>query len=122
MHLDPPRHLVHFDKRTLSKTFQKAGLIPEGVSYISFEHDPYGWTESAINRITGRKNILTRYLMGFDRPGIYTLFAFSLFCLLFLPALIISILSWIFKRGALIEMSGRIAEAEELPTTGNPIY
>jgi SAM-dependent methyltransferase len=107
LHLDPPRHLVHFSYATLREAFERAGLRAAGVSFVSFEHDPYGWSESAINRIMGRSNVLTRYLMGFDRFGAATTLAAGLFALLALPAALLSVASWLAGCGALMEVTGR---------------
>ncbi len=118
LHLDPPRHLVHFTQETLGNAFKRAGLQPERVSFISFEHDPYGWTESAINRIMGRSNVLTRYLMGFDRLGVETVVAVTLFALLALPAVLLSMTSWLARRGALMQMTGRLGDGQATATSG----
>jgi 2-polyprenyl-3-methyl-5-hydroxy-6-metoxy-1,4-benzoquinol methylase len=102
-HLDPPRHLTHFTPETLAATLQRAGLKLADVNFVSFEHDPYGWVESSINRLTGRKNTLTRFLMGLDAFGPAVPVSLLLGAALFLPAVILSLISWVAKRGALME-------------------
>ena len=103
LHLDPPRHLTHLTPETLAGILEKAGLELSRVSFASFEHDPYGWVESTINRLTGRKNTLTRFLMGLDAFGPEVLLSLLLGTVLFLPAMILSLISWVAKRGALME-------------------
>jgi SAM-dependent methyltransferase len=103
LHLDPPRHLTHFTPETLAGALERAGLKLAEISFVSFEHDPYGWIESTINRITGRKNTLTRFLMGLDAFGPSVLLSLLLGAALIVPALILSLTSWVAKRGALME-------------------
>lgn len=108
LHLDPPRHLFHFSPGSLEKTLEKAGLQVSKVGFVSIEHDPYGWVESAINRITGRYNTMTRYLMGLEGFSGHVLLSFILGGVLAVPALILSVLSWIMGRGALFQIVASI--------------
>ena len=103
LHLDVPRHLVHFTPETISATLKRAGLKPVDMSFASLEHDPYGWVESTINRLTGRANTLTRYLMGLDSFGPSVLFSFVLGAAMVPLALLVSVASWLARRGALME-------------------
>jgi SAM-dependent methyltransferase len=103
LNLDTPRHLVHFTPETLVATLERAGLSLAAISFASLEHDPYAWVESAINRLTGRVNTLTRYLMGLDRFGPAVLFSFVFGALLLGPALLVSLVSWAAKRGGVME-------------------
>ena len=52
-HLDVPRHLFHFSPRSLGKVLQMADLTVSRISFVSFEHDPYGWIESILGISTG---------------------------------------------------------------------
>ena len=103
LHLDLPRHLVHFTPHTLAATLERAGLEPTDMSFTSLEHDPYGWVESTINRLTGRANTLTRYLMGLDPFSPAVLLSFVLGAILVPLALLLSVTSWLSGGGALIE-------------------
>jgi SAM-dependent methyltransferase len=103
LHLDAPRHLVHYTPQTLSATLERAGLHLVNLSFASPEHDPYGWVESSISHLTGRQNTLTRFLMGLDRFDMTVLLSFVLGVLLLVPALMLAGVSWIAKRGALME-------------------
>jgi len=105
-HLDPPRHLFHFTKDSLSILLERNGFSIEKTSYISFEHDPIGWIESLLNTLSPYKNLLTRYLSsdnrGFNRLIRFLIVSFSLF---FIPiSIIFSLASWIAKRGAIIQL------------------
>jgi SAM-dependent methyltransferase len=103
LHLDVPRHLLHYNPQTLATTLDRAGLNLSRVSFASPEHDPYGWVESTINLITTRPNTLTRFLMGLDRFGLRTIISIILGAALLPPAVILSCISWMAKRGALME-------------------
>lgn len=103
LHLDVPRHLVHFTPETLAATLERASLRLVDISFSSPEHDPYGWVESAISRLTGRANSLTRFLMGLDRFSLTVLFSFVLGVILAPPALILALASWLAQNGALME-------------------
>jgi SAM-dependent methyltransferase len=103
MHLDVPRHLVHYTPESLNHTLKCAGLTLSALSFISFEHDPYGWVESTISRVMGRTNTLTRFLMGLDGFSPQVLFSCFLGTALFPPALLLAALSWAAGSGALME-------------------
>jgi len=113
MHLDVPRHLIHFTPPTISATLERAGLKTVGMSFASLEHDPYGWVESTINRLTGRANTLTRYRMGLEPFGPAVLLSFVLGAALVPPALFLSMASWLAKRGALMETTTTLPRPSE---------
>jgi SAM-dependent methyltransferase len=103
LHLDVPRHLVHFTPRTLQETLERGGLKLIELSFSSPEHDPYGWVESTVSRLTGRANTLTRFLMGIDPFGPAVLFSLVLGAVLVVPATLLAGASWLAGRGALME-------------------
>ena len=113
LHLDVPRHLVHFTPQTLTATLERAGLKPTEMTFTSLEHDPYGWVESTINRLTGRANTLTRFLMGLDSFGPAVLLSFVLGAILVPLALLLSVASWLVKRGALMEANAILSVPAE---------
>jgi len=104
LHLDVPRHLVHFTPRTLQETLERSGLKLTALSFASPEHDPYGWIESTISRLTGRTNTLTRFLMGLDPLGPAVMLSFVLGAVLALPAAMLAGASWLAGSGALMEV------------------
>jgi SAM-dependent methyltransferase len=104
LHLDVPRHLVHFTPRTLEASLERAGVRVDRLGFASLEHDPYGWVESMLNRISRRRNPLTRFLMGLDPFGPQVFAAFLGAAVLFVPALLLSAASWVARRGALVEI------------------
>ena len=103
LHLDVPRHLIHFTPETLAVTLERAGLKLAHVSFASLEHDPFGWVESTISHLSRRTNRLTRFLMGLDRFGPAVFLSFVAGTILFVPALLLASVSWLAGRGALME-------------------
>jgi SAM-dependent methyltransferase len=57
-HLDPPRHLLHFDDRTLRDCFRRAGLEPLEEKRFLPEYGSSGWVQSALNKVLPHKNFL----------------------------------------------------------------
>jgi SAM-dependent methyltransferase len=104
LNLDTPRHLVHFTPLTLAETMRRAELTVVEIRFASLEHDPYGWIESTINRLTGRNNTLTRFLMGLDPFGPAVLLSFVLGAVLLPPAVLLALVSWMAKRGGVMEV------------------
>jgi SAM-dependent methyltransferase len=108
-HLDPPRHLHHFSLPALTALAGMHGLEIERASYVSPEHDPYGWVQSVLNRFDRRANRLTRLLMRLDPPDAANLLHVALGGLIGIVAPPLSIASWLAGRGALIEIVCRRA-------------
>jgi SAM-dependent methyltransferase len=105
-HLDVPRHLHHFSPGTLASTLGRVGLQVTRTRFVSFEHDPYGWVQSALNRLGFRQNLLTRLLMGMD-TGSRRLRAVPMMALgtvLMIPATAVAVCSWVARSGAIIEV------------------
>jgi SAM-dependent methyltransferase len=57
-HLDPPRHLLHFDDRTLRECFRRAGLESFEEKRFLPEYGSSGWVQSALNKVLPHKNFL----------------------------------------------------------------
>lgn len=57
-HLDPPRHLIHFEPETLVSTLKAAGLgLAEEQPFLP-EYGTSGWVQSVLNRVLPHKNFL----------------------------------------------------------------
>jgi SAM-dependent methyltransferase len=70
-HLDPPRHLMHFDPNTLRAALASAGLdVRESVPFVP-EYGMSGWTQSALNRVLPHRNFL--YEVVKDRGALSTM-------------------------------------------------
>lgn len=106
-HLDVPRHLHHFSPATLTAACERVGLQVVRTRFVSFEHDPYGWVQSALNWMGFRQNLLTRMVMGMDREGagLTTLVPMTAIAgLLAIPSLALSVISWMAGSGGLMEV------------------
>jgi SAM-dependent methyltransferase len=57
-HLDPPRHLHHFSRRSLELALQTAGLVPDDWEWWMPEYGTSGWVQSTINMVAPTKNVL----------------------------------------------------------------
>jgi SAM-dependent methyltransferase len=102
-HLDVPRHLVHFSPESLEQAAQAAGLTTQTVEFTSFEHDPYGWVQSALNRFFKNENRLTKLLMRSVPWRGSDLFTLLLAGLLTPIAVVLSLVSWMAGKGAILE-------------------
>jgi len=60
-HLDPPRHITHFDRSTLHALFEGLDLEVFEERTFHFEYGPVGWLQSAFNRIL-RPNFLFEFV------------------------------------------------------------
>jgi SAM-dependent methyltransferase len=69
LHLDIPRHLYHFTRRSLSRTFELAGLSVQGVSYGEFEYDVIGWSQGVLNRAFRGRNEFFKVVSGKSGTG-----------------------------------------------------
>jgi 2-polyprenyl-3-methyl-5-hydroxy-6-metoxy-1,4-benzoquinol methylase len=106
-HLDVPRHLNHFTPATLARSLERAGLRVLRTRFVSFEHDPYGWVQSALNALGFEQNALTKYLMGTsrERTNSATLAAMlALSVLLIVPGVLLAVISWAAGAGAIMEV------------------
>ena len=111
-HLDVPRHLFHFTPRSLTIGLNRVGLTVRHIGYASFEHDPFGWIQTLLNRVDTRFNRLTRLLMRIDRPDAMNLLHLVLAGILALPAVVLALLSWAAGRGAIMEIVAEKVGAE----------
>jgi SAM-dependent methyltransferase len=74
-HLDPPRHLIHFDPDTLRACLERAGLSVIGERRFLSEYGTSGWTQSVLNRLLPHQNYL--YELIKDRGALAGLSAAS---------------------------------------------
>ena len=106
-HLDVPRHLYHFSPQSLTSLLRGAGFEVRKTSFISLEHDPYGWEQSCLNLLGFKHNLLTKILMGTERRSVLSLSGFAMgIVLVFLlfPSLLLSLASWFASAGATVEI------------------
>jgi SAM-dependent methyltransferase len=68
-HLDPPRHLIHFESRTLDRCLHEAGLERVAERRFLPEYGSSGWVQSPLNLILPHTNYL--YELMKDRGALH---------------------------------------------------
>jgi SAM-dependent methyltransferase len=68
-HLDVPRHLYHFDDRSLSRLLEATGFAVVRRLHQELEYDLLGWAQSALNTVWPEPNVLFLKLTGRTPPG-----------------------------------------------------
>lgn len=66
-HLDVPRHVHHFGRRSLECLAERAGLRPLAWHHQELEYDLFGWIQSPLDALLPSKSVLFRLLTG--RPS-----------------------------------------------------
>jgi SAM-dependent methyltransferase len=61
-HLDPPRHLIHFEKDSLVDALGRAELEPVSESPFLPEYGGSGWVQSVLNQVLPHTNYLYEYV------------------------------------------------------------
>lgn len=61
-HLDPPRHLCHFDPETITRIIEKNGLNVIAIHHFSLEFNFMGMMQTAQNLIQGSPNFIFNFL------------------------------------------------------------
>jgi SAM-dependent methyltransferase len=64
LHLDVPRHLFHFNLKSLKSALESTGFTIERHWHMEFEYDLLGWSQSALNRITPWQNLFFDTITG----------------------------------------------------------
>jgi SAM-dependent methyltransferase len=64
LHLDVPRHLFHFNLKSLKFALESTGFTIERHWHMEFEYDLLGWSQSALNRITPWQNLFFDTITG----------------------------------------------------------
>lgn len=64
VHLDVPRHLFHFDQRSLGRLLDITGFVIQGHWHQELEYDLMGWSQSALNAISREPNVFYNSLIG----------------------------------------------------------
>jgi 2-polyprenyl-3-methyl-5-hydroxy-6-metoxy-1,4-benzoquinol methylase len=66
LHLDVPRHLFHFNQKSLAFCLQAYGFEVLTKSHKEFEYDLLGWSQSLLNSIYKVPNVFLKMLMKKD--------------------------------------------------------
>jgi SAM-dependent methyltransferase len=112
LHLDPPRHLFFLPPRALIHLMQKRGFTLLRENYLSLEQNPFGMTQSILNLLTGKKEILFEYLKGnheylLGYPHYKVLLQQFFFFITFPLFAITNCITGICKKGATVELTFR---------------
>jgi len=107
MHLDVPRHLCHFTPDAIERALATAGFRLDRITFTSFEHDPLGWVQAALEKLGFEDGIVLKVLFGVRgrrTSAIGTLAAIVLAIPLGGIGLVLAIASWQVGSGALMEV------------------
>lgn len=63
-HLDAPRHLHHYNRRSLTRLLGSAGFVTTSLRHQEFEYDLLGWSQSALNAVMPTPNVFFNLLTG----------------------------------------------------------
>ncbi len=111
-HLDPPRHLVFFEREALKNIIKKFGFVCIEEKSISFEQNPYGWVQSILNSMLKRREVLYERLKG-NKTFAHEYSPFSIilqkcFMILMLPFFFLQeIVESLFRKSATFSMTFR---------------
>jgi len=76
-HLDPPRHLLHFESESLAQCLQRASLSPLKTQSFLPEYGSSGWIQSVLNAFLPHANYLYEFVK--DRGALNTMSRLSSF-------------------------------------------
>jgi SAM-dependent methyltransferase len=106
MHLDVPRHLCHFTPDAIERALNASGFRMTRIDFRSYEHDPFGWVQSALDRLGFEHGLLIKRLTGMKRRSgaVATLAALVLSLALGVIAVPAALASWRARAGAVMEV------------------
>ncbi len=107
MHLEVPRHLCHFSPDAIERALGASGFRMTRINFQSFEHDPFGWVQSTLDRLGFEQSLLVKVLarMPDRRSDVLTTLVAALLALpLGVLGLILAVASWRAGAGAVMEV------------------
>jgi SAM-dependent methyltransferase len=107
MHLEVPRHLSHFSPSAIERALVSSGFRMTRIDFRSFEHDPFGWVQSTLDKLGFEQSLLVKLLARMsDRRSdvLTTLIAILLAVPLGVLGLILALASWRAGAGAVMEV------------------
>jgi SAM-dependent methyltransferase len=107
MHLDPPRHLAHFSRRSIEQACAMTGFRVTRIDHRSYEHDALGWMQSWLDALGFESGFVLKRLFGMrERRGgtAASLAAYALSLPMVVVAFVLAFLSWPAKAGAVMEV------------------
>lgn len=107
-HLDVPRHLTDFTPSTISQAINRAGLKLHAIRFMSWDQDPFGWMVSILNVLGFPQTRWLHWLANKERqPTLVNFLMMILSPPLLALGFVLAPLSWIFGRGACMEVRAR---------------
>ena len=108
-HLDPPRHLAFVPPQVLVRALSDLGFELVCESHLNWEQNLYGWLQSVLNVLPGKRELLYECLKNnrsyiADTSLLVRLLHFVLAGTLFMPAIALELLAALFRRGATVEL------------------
>ena len=116
MHLEVPRHLCHFSPESIERALGASGFRMTRLDFQSFEHDPFGWVQSTLDRLGFEQSLLVKLLarMQDRRSDVLTTLVAALLAIpLGVIGLVLALASWRAGAGAVMEVW---ATREERPS------
>ena len=106
MHLDVPRHLCHFTPDSIERALAVSGYRMTRIDFRSYEHDPFGWVQSTLDRLGFEHGLLIKQLTGMKRRSgaLTTLATLVLAVPLGAVGLVAALASWRAGAGAEMEV------------------
>ncbi len=111
-HVDPPRHLQHFDPDSLARALRAAGFRLVRVNHLSWEQNLYGYLQSALNALGLPRDQLYGLFKGARPKGlpVSPILQALLAALLLPPAVVATALEAAAKHGGTLECVAVAAE------------
>lgn len=111
-HLDVPRHLFHFGRRSLALLLEASGFDITRQWHQELEYDLLGWSQSALNAVLPTPNLFFNILTGRGGGGGRAARAAScvLGALFLLPALPLTAAGTLARRGGTLVVAARRKE------------
>ena len=111
-HLDVPRHLYHFGRRSLALLLEASGFAVTRQWHQEFEYDLLGWSQSALNAVLPTPNLFFDILTGRGGRGGRAARAanFILGALFMLLALPLTAAGTLARRGGTLVVAARRKE------------
>lgn len=108
-HLDVPRHLLHFDRKTLTNMLVAQGLVPEHWATFSLEYDTFGTAQTYLNWICRRPNHFYQWVIGRPTGGsrLDTLLTVALIVPAGIVAGVFSVVAAMFGQGGVLRVIAR---------------
>lgn len=105
-HLDVPRHLLHFERETLSAMLLTEKFLPQSWATFSVEYDAFGMLQSILNRMCTTPNWLFQLLIGrrWEAPATDAFYSLVLSAPLGIVSWIVSLVAPMFDQGGVLRV------------------